>query len=708
MIKKINNFTNKSFKDFTGPDDEFRAKNIIFGYNGSGKTSLVAAFEESFVCNPDNSSINMRVYSSNYISKNLLLDPFDRKKIKGVRAVFGEKDVVAEEEIKKLETKLISEETITSLTKETAKLESDSRQEITKIFNSKKGTSNIKSKQSTLSLDEIVHEYDKDLKDALKVEPDVDKIEKIKGDGTIEFNISLLTSLDELPITFSKITDFERLTYMQEQKYENIAIPSSEIVEWLTDGLVFHSDKNHCEFCGSPIEYEDIKERIDSYSKNAKFEAESFFKNNASALNHQITLLETIISKKSTYTNFIGVSDAIFEEIVDRLNKLKGYVSALENNSKNIINIDKINVSEYKGCCSELDELAVQINKAKQEKISSESKKLEKINVLIKGAVSIAIGQSTILANNYNKIKENQSLLKQYNEDNNRYNFMIKALKESKVVTVDFKNLVNTILEDINISLKLEIEGNDYYLRTTLLEQNELTIDDISEGEKNILSLIFFYFEMFEDEKQTKIKSDIKLIVLDDPISSMDDSNRFYVLEMVKNIIELDVEQVFVLTHVWEDYSQLTFNRNCFKKDSKYTSYEIRKTDKSHLVKNINSGNPYKFMFKEIYDLSLKETLSNDCEYFHIPNVIRKVFEEFLFFKTNKTGLVKGGSQDYIESLFEISSRKDKMQLGSLIRVVNVLSHKNTKNQKDILSAAKFLMKLIKENDANHFNSMKE
>ncbi|MCD5088526.1 hypothetical protein IV402_00500 [Enterococcus hirae] len=39
---------------------------------------------------------------------------------------------------------------------------------------------------------------------------------------------------------------------------------------------------------------------------------------------------------------------------------------------------------------------------------------------------------------------------------------------------------------------------------------------------------------MYTDNKQEKIKEEIDLIVIDDPISSLDDSNKFYVLEILK------------------------------------------------------------------------------------------------------------------------------------------------------------------------------
>lgn len=41
MITHINNYTFKSFKNYTGPiETPFKEKNILFGYNGKGKSSL--------------------------------------------------------------------------------------------------------------------------------------------------------------------------------------------------------------------------------------------------------------------------------------------------------------------------------------------------------------------------------------------------------------------------------------------------------------------------------------------------------------------------------------------------------------------------------------------------------------------------------------------------------------------------------------------
>lgn len=38
MIKEIKNYTYKSFKNYSTPQDFFKRKNIIFGYNGRVKS----------------------------------------------------------------------------------------------------------------------------------------------------------------------------------------------------------------------------------------------------------------------------------------------------------------------------------------------------------------------------------------------------------------------------------------------------------------------------------------------------------------------------------------------------------------------------------------------------------------------------------------------------------------------------------------------
>ncbi|MGI6710899.1 MAG: AAA family ATPase [Bacilli bacterium] len=706
MIKKVCDFTHKSFKEFTGPEDDFRKINVIFGYNGTGKTALSNGIKEEFLKSNDEN--DLRVYSTEY-SKVIVLDETNREKLRGVKVSFGEVDVDIEKQIKELEKKLVSKEQIDKLKSENEKKEVEIKDEIEKIFKLKKDKLNIQNKSKTLKVNEIIERYRLDYMEALKVEPDKEKIQATSGDDTIENKIINMESLEKLEIISEEPSFYSNLEKFQNAKISDIEIPSSQIIDWLSEGLEIHFNKEKCEFCGSPISYNDIKEKIQSYVSNVKYDAETFFYNQYEFWCDILKKIKKFIGNKKMYENVIDSSvSQFFKEIEKDLTFFEEVINKFHYNAKNIIAIDKIDVKIFEDKLKSINENIKKINSVRLKNIAEEKNKLSKLGTIVKGSIYMAIGDSTFIKDRLNDLNVNNKSILEKESENINLETKIKELKEMKSVTSDFMNLVNQTLKDLEISIKLEIEDNDYILRTTLLTEDQLTIDDISEGEKNLLSLLFFYYEMFEDREQKRLKNNIKLIILDDPISSMDDSNRFYVLEIVQNLMELDVDQVFVLTHVWDDFSQLIYGKNSFKNGSKYASYEIKKDKKSYLIKNISKGSPYKHMFEEVYAISQKKQLSTDCEYYHMPNIIRKVFEEFLFFKThNNSFLPQRNNKKHIEDIFKIESTKDKRDLGTLLSVINVLSHTNTKTNNDILIAAKFLMKIIKNNDEIHYKQLK-
>ena len=307
-------------------------------------------------------------------------------------------------------------------------------------------------------------------------------------------------------------------------------------------------------------------------------------------------------------------------------------------------------------------------------------------------------------------------------ENNNKKQQEIQDLKQQKSLTKDFADFVSQILNDINISLKVELDtDNKNYIIKSTNENATLTIRDISEGEKNLLALLFFYYELFADNKQQNVKPEIELIIVDDPISSMDDSNKFYILELMKNLLELPNQQIFVLTHSWDDYCNLSYgkkawedktDKNGVETKSKYATFELRKTNGiSNLVKLSSKEKPYNYLFKEIYDFSenSEEDIKNECQIYHYPNVMRRIFEEWYSFKVGKNVKFTSNIQNQIASVFNITSNSEKAKLGVLIKVCNILSHSinGSMNPQEIHQSAKYLMKLIQDKDKLHFDNMK-
>jgi hypothetical protein len=45
----------------------------------------------------------------------------------------------------------------------------------------------------------------------------------------------------------------------------------------------------------------------------------------------------------------------------------------------------------------------------------------------------------------------------------------------------------------------------------------------------------------------------------------MDDSNKFYILELMKTLLEFQNQQIFVTTHSWNDYCNLSYGKKAWE-----------------------------------------------------------------------------------------------------------------------------------------------
>ena len=110
MIEQISNLSYKSFKNYTSPPNFFKTKNIIFGYNGRGKSSLAKGIIDSY--NDEAVDQNsFRLFNRDYIKETLLLNR-DPSFIKGVKVTFNKKDAEITRKIRELEEKKHDTETL--------------------------------------------------------------------------------------------------------------------------------------------------------------------------------------------------------------------------------------------------------------------------------------------------------------------------------------------------------------------------------------------------------------------------------------------------------------------------------------------------------------------------------------------------------------------------------------------------------------------
>ena len=665
---------------------------------------------EEFKKDSSKNEENYRIYNRNYISESLMLEE-DNNKLKGVIANFSKNDNDIEKDIKALQSEI----------KETKLLESeinDAKKAIEKeclnILDTRKGNLKIQRKNIDITNPrDALKAYNSDLQNAKRIENNEEELLKIKGTTNFDNQLENITRLPiaTLPTleTYSLQTSFVRnIELMCKKTYISNNIPEANVISWLNEGLKIHNiDDIVCKFCGGKLELNNIRTKINLYNDNEKQKATlaiATFYDILQEINEEVM---NIVNEKTVISSILG-EDA--KAVFDDLEKIdfQNHINSIQNKMLNMnINVS-FDTDLFFNYINIIKEFNFKINNIKRDKIKSITEKQNKQDILVKGAIALEVINNSFIKEKLLFIETKQKELKMIKIKNEENNKKIIELKNSKSSTKDFADFINTILLNIGIQLKLDLDGKDYILKHTN-ENIQLTIDDISEGEVNLLSLLFFYYELFDDDKQQNIKNDVELIIIDDPISSVDHINKMFIISLINSLLDKCNVQIFVFTHVWEDFFEFCYSRKD-KNDTPFRFFEIKKNGNSFIEKTNYKETPYKHHFKEVYEFSQRDN-SNDldeCEIYHTPNIMRKVLEEFLKFKVTDSSPTKANINNIKIALCGNNiSKIAELSILTLLNVCNISSHECSRNPEEVLNSAKFLMKCIENIDKQHFNTMK-
>ena len=147
--------------------------------------------------------------------------------------------------------------------------------------------------------------------------------------------------------------------------------------------------------------------------------------------------------------------------------------------------------------------------------------KINRLEILVKGAIGFEVKNSQLVSDNTAVYAENNKKIAELKKDIRTRTEAIHKLRDSKSDLSDFAEYLNQIFEEIGIGFKLVLSGKAYALQHSILNV-DLNIDDISEGERNLLALVYFYYEMLGSDKKN-LKDNLEIVIIDDPATSMDD-----------------------------------------------------------------------------------------------------------------------------------------------------------------------------------------
>lgn len=713
MIKTINNINVKSFSNYSMPQTlSFEQKNLFFGYNGRGKSSLAKGIEIEALKDEKITEDNIRFYNSDYMQIKLINS--ESKRLKGIKALFGKKDANVDASIEKLKGEIKD----TSLIKN--RIESFATQidtSIKSIEDTIRGHVKIRHSifDTSQSIDEYLQLFQNNYSKALKIVSDI-QLDNYTSDFDYENKKNQIYLLPDLKIALFEKEVLQNIQNICSKEYNKEKVPAQVLLDWIRNGIVLHKKENSkkCMFCGSQLnDLSSIEKEFDNYLKNSKVIDSISVQSFTISLEENITCIESVLSSKqmfvSTYIN--DNLDVYFESLVKYIDEGKKICDLLKQKT---ISFEK----SFNGdCFNEFIELMPLIQehknfffKIKERYLQSLENEQEKMNDILKGSIAKQVINSKNIQNLIKNYKKELDTLSKYETDNNKILDTIKELKNSISPTSNFASFINNILEGLEIKFRLEIIDNDYRI-VPVNGHDEISIKNISEGEKNLLSLLFFFYDLFEDEKQQRLKPEVKYIILDDPISSLDDNNHTYIINIITDILSLDKPQLFVLTHDWDDFCKISYR---YRVNNNVAFFEIKKNQQanSFIEKTITTITPYEHDFLEI--LQIYETKSendiSESEIYHLANSTRRVLEHFLKFKTtnsNPTYANIDGIKNVLIPNEEDRSVSKERQLSTLLNVINVMSHESSRNAHEVFISIKFLMNRIKEVDKSHYNMMK-
>ncbi len=180
----------------------------------------------------------------------------------------------------------------------------------------------------------------------------------------------------------------------------------------------------------------------------------------------------------------------------------------------------------------------------------------------------------------------------------------ISDLNKQIVNTKATIDSINALLRDSGFqgfSMREKVGSPNVY---EIIRPNGNIAENLSEGERNFIAFLYFYHLVRGSETADEVIQD-KIVVIDDPVSSMDSSSLFIVSALVREMIDICennaeereyivqgnfIKQIFILTHNAYFHREVTYNQ---VKHYQYVNfYLIKKADNKSSIKLFEDRNP--------------------------------------------------------------------------------------------------------------------
>ena len=425
---------------------------------------------------------------------------------------------------------------------------------------------------------------------------------------------------------------------------------SADKLNWIKHGVDIHGENpEKCVFCGNSIDSDFIKNLKLAFSDElSSLENELALQNNT--IKSEIQKLDSIpnINKEDYFNDSASDIQNINKDIKITINNRKRVLETLESKilekQRDIFSEIEINDLNW----SDFSEIQVEIDSLYDETIEQmeqfEDRKTKSIDFLRRYYIvkEFPVSEFTKLSQEVNQLEEyindNSKEQKKLKEEKEKFEQDIIELEGSLKSESEAAKRINMILQNSlahsEMSLKSVDDEEGIYFEVS---RNEERAYNLSEGEKSLIAFAYYITRLESLSTEEKSKT---ILFIDDPVSSLDENNIFYIYNLIFCLLEKkEFLQYFLSTHNL-DFLKYT-NRFSNKKDY-YLIEKIKESEnipsKSYIKKLpkhlSNKVTEFVFLFEQIYRVATEDEDENNFSVFYnFPNNGRKFIETLLYFK---------------------------------------------------------------------------
>jgi len=701
------------WKEFCAPGDlQLAPRTLIYGFNGSGKTTLSRVFssierrnleerlpkETTFkieasdgttitndpISNPFEN--NLLVFNTDFVSRNF---EWDASSTKGI-AYLSEKKVDARKEYDEITPKITAAKHKTKA-QESAKAKADKALSDFKTRVARNIRELASSSSYTQSYDarKIQGHYSKT---SFSTENKLSE-DKLKVYQGLLVQREPLPSLDFSPGLPQKLDDWFKVSQsLLTQRISRIALNQFEAhadaLRWVEEGLHYHDERNvsDCLLCGSPFS-EDRRAQLRVLFDRSWTEA---LKSLEDALRlgkgYQQDLREfyrsiprdaeiTVEEREAFAENRVVMELAIKQLGICVGELIEGLETKVANPTKETEFVGELATFDLRKWLSEYAPIEATIATI----VKNHNETFVSFAAMQKDAFTKI--EAHVLATNQSEWNR----LQKASEDAEQKQ---KAAQKEEKNLIDRQLQLRNDLQDHGVGadkmneliwaylghkeLRLIAENGGY----KILRANGSTATELSEGERMAVSFCYFLTQLAAEGR----KAENLILVIDDPISSLDTAARTYAYSLMTRMTK-KCAQVIVLTHntsfmnmVKREFQNLQ-KREETKKVTALLALDCRSsgdgrdrvTSLGHMHELlVKHDSEYHYLFSLVRDAAEKKT----SHYVYLlPNATRKLLEIFATFCSPGQSNFAGALGDHHDAV------KDKLDVRALERLVQIESH---------------------------------